>query len=85
VRSLDGRVDRSLLRYVGRGTVDHVGYLRARRADALLEAPSYNRDPSTWSLDVLRQLLPGETATHDGLLFRRLSSRKAVFALAPAP
>jgi hypothetical protein len=75
VRSLDGRVDRLLLRYVGAGTVDHLGYLRARRVDALLDHPSYNRGSAAWSLSTLRRLKPGETLAEDGLAFRRLMPR----------
>jgi hypothetical protein len=73
VRSLDGRVDRLLLTYVGAETVNHLGYLRSRAVDALLENPSYNREPTAWSLSVLRRLKPGETLVQDGLAFRRLT------------
>jgi hypothetical protein len=77
VRSLDGRVDPMLLRFVGRDAVDHVGYLLARHVDVLLAAPSYNRDQSSWSLAMLRQLPTGQALEHDGLLFRRIAGKGA--------
>jgi len=80
VRSLDGRVDPPLFRHVGRGTVDHLGYLQAQRVDVLLDTPSYNRAPSDWSLAALRELQPGQVVAHGGVAFRRLAMKKA-FAL----
>jgi hypothetical protein len=74
VRSLDGRVDRTLLAFVQRDAVDHAGYLKARRVAYLLQTPAYNRDPSAWSLQALRQVDPDAEARHDGLQFRRLAS-----------
>ena len=73
VRSLDGRVDRLLLKYVAAGTVDHLGYLSARRVDALIDTPSYNRESIARPLSILRRLKPGETLTQGGLAFRRLT------------
>ncbi|MBZ5558458.1 MAG: hypothetical protein LAO77_14400 [Acidobacteriia bacterium] len=73
VRSLDGRVDSMLLDFIHDGNVDHVGYLKARRVDFLLETRNYNRDPSKWSLDALTALRTGETTVVDGLSFTRLS------------
>lgn len=73
VRSLDGRVDPALLRHATRDSVDHIGYLRERGVQFLLDTPSYNRDPAQWSLARLRQLRPGESVTFEGLTFTRLS------------
>jgi hypothetical protein len=73
VRSLDGRVDATLLDFIRDGTVDHVGYLKARHVDYLIETRNYNRDPSGWSLEALNALRVGETAVVDGLSFTRLA------------
>ena len=83
VRSLDGRVDRTLLAFVHRSAVDHFGYLRARAVDALLATPNYNRDSST-SLTSLQALPPGGSMIREGLLFRRLPSSVG-FAVSAVP
>jgi len=72
VRSMDGRVDPVLLKYATKDGVDHVGYLRERRVDFLLDSPNYNRDPDRWSLKRLNKLEPGASLTRDGLTFSRL-------------
>jgi hypothetical protein len=72
VRSLDGRTDPVLLRYINRGNYDHPGYIKERHIDFVMETPDYNRDPAVWSLDELNRLKPGETLTYDGLKFSRL-------------
>jgi hypothetical protein len=76
VRSLDGRVDRRLFRFVGRGTVDHIGYLRAREAAFLLDAPNYNRVANEWSLAKLNELHPHDAADRGGLRFQRVSGAR---------
>jgi hypothetical protein len=78
VRSLDGRVDPVLLRHATKGSVDHIGYLRERGVQILLDTPSYNRDPEQWSLARLSQLRPGEALTFAGLTFTRLSANEPV-------
>jgi hypothetical protein len=81
VRSLDGRVDRTLIHFATADAVDHVGYLRARNVDFLLDTPSYQRDQTRWSLARLRGLPPNQT-TRNEIAFRRLGSQTA-FALSP--
>jgi hypothetical protein len=81
VRSLDGRVDRSLLAFVGGEVVDHVGYLGTRRVAYLLQARAYNRDRSAWSLANLLSLKPGESAQQGGLRFQHLASGR--YAITP--
>lgn len=72
VRSLDGRVDPALLKHVDVDKFDHVGYIRERKVQFLLETPNYNRDKEIWSLRQLNKLRPGESLTHQGLTFSRL-------------
>jgi hypothetical protein len=72
VRSLDGRVDPVLLDHATRNKVDHIGYLKERRVQFLLDTPAYNRDPHLWSLRRLAELQPGEALDHEGLAFSRL-------------
>ena len=74
VRSLDGRVDSTLLDYIEDGDYDHVGYLNERAVQFLVATPNYNRDPSLWALDRLTELGEGESLTRDGLTFSRLAS-----------
>lgn len=73
VRSLDGRVDPVLLRFVRDGYYDHVGYIRERRVAYLYsKLNNYNRDRGLWSLERLNALEPGASAAHGGLRFTRL-------------
>ncbi len=72
VRSLDGRVDPALLDHATRVSVDHIGYLKERWVQFLLDTPAYNRDPHLWSLRRLAELQPGEALDHEGLAFSRL-------------
>ncbi len=72
VRSLDGRVDQVLLDYASREGVDHIGYLRERNVQVLLDTPNYNRDKSLWSLRDLNDLAPGTSTTHQGIKFSSL-------------
>ena len=73
VRSLDGRVDPVLLRFVRNGHYDHVGYIRERRVRFLYSnLPDYERDADAWSLARLNGLGLGESASHDGLRFTRV-------------
>lgn len=82
VRSLDGRVDPELLRFYRDGIYDHLGYLRARRVQFLLEAPDLNRDRRAWSLARLAALGPGEAVVRDGLRITRLPA--PVYRVEPA-
>jgi hypothetical protein len=72
VRSLDGRTDPVMLRYCHDGYFDHVGYIKERRVQYLMELPNYNRDPRAWSLEQLRTLKPGASVERDGVAFTRL-------------
>ena len=78
VRSLDGRTDPALLRYVSDGNFDHPGYLRDREVDFVIETPNYNRSPERWSLARLERLAIGEAEEVDGLRFVRRPSDRAV-------
>jgi hypothetical protein len=87
VRSLDGRVDPALLKYVDNDRFDHVGYIRERKVRFLLDTPNYNRDKDLWSLDRLNELQPGEDLSRDGLTFSSLpveSARQANTADSPS-
>lgn len=72
VRSLDGRVDPLLLDHADNTGVDHVGYLKERKVDFLLELPNYNRDKTGWSLARLTDLTPAESTEREGLKFTNL-------------
>ena len=72
VRSLDGRTDPVLLEYATDDRFDHIGYLKERNVQFLLDTPSYNKDPDLWSLIQLNKLEPGDTIQHAGLKFTRL-------------
>lgn len=60
IRSLDGRVDPLLFRFVHENYFDHLGYLKARNVNYVIEFPNYNREPSTWSLASLQDMKIGE-------------------------
>ena len=72
IRSLDGRVDRTLLDHVEDGNYDHLGYVRERGVDFVMETPDYNRDPRAWSLSELTRIEAGEELARDGVVLRRL-------------
>lgn len=74
IRSLDGRVDPVLLDYVRNGQVDHIGYIKHRHIDFLVEQPSYNPRADVWSLRDLRKLAPGASMQREGVRFRRHDS-----------
>jgi len=74
VRSLDGRVDPVLLQHATRDGVDHAGYIKDRGIKFLLATPSYNRDPERWSLQQLNGLKPGQSLSHEGLIFTGLAT-----------
>jgi hypothetical protein len=83
VRSLDGRVDKTLLDYVEDGNYDHLGYIKERGVDFIMETANYNRDRSLWSLSRLGQLEVGEELERDGVVLRRLpGSRYRVVSIA---
>lgn len=69
VRSLDGRVDDSLLEHFRDGNFDHPGYIKDRRIDFITEFPNYNKDASLWSLARLTQLNVGQTVQRQGVVF----------------
>jgi hypothetical protein len=78
VRSLDGRVDPTLLDHATRDGVDLVGYIKDRDIAFLLATPNYNRDRALWSLKELNRLNPGESLEHRGLTFSRLPVDRTV-------
>jgi hypothetical protein len=83
VRSLDGIVDRQLNDFVrSDGYFDHIGYLRSRSVDILLELASFNRNPDSWSLVSLATVPIGSSISHEGLTFTRLSHR--AFRVSPS-
>ena len=81
VRSLDGRVDKTLLRYIHRGNYDHIGYIKERQIRFVMETVNYNQDRGIWSLSRLDGLESGEAMSREGLLFYRLPS--GVLAVVP--
>ena len=72
VRSLDGRVDPVLLEHAARDGVDHIGYIKERGIQFLLETPTYNRDSNQWSLRRLSGLKPNQSVSYQGLTFTGL-------------
>ncbi len=76
VRSLDGRIDKTLLDHVDDGNYDHLGYIRDRDVDFIMETVNYNRDRSAWSLSRLGQLRVGEDLERDGVVLRRLPGNR---------
>ena len=74
VRSLDGRVDKVMMDFVQDGTFDHIGYLKQRDVDFVVDLVNYNRDGNHWSLGALNSLDPGEVEIRDGIAFRKLDS-----------
>ena len=72
VRSLDGRTDNVLLKYVRDGHFDHIGYLRERQVDYLAEIVNYNRDRTGWSLNDLSTLREGASVRQGDMNFTRL-------------
>jgi len=74
IRSLDGRVDPMLLKFAERDSVNHIGYLKKRRVDFLLDNPSYNRSSTSWSLKDLEYLQTNEYYTTSGVTLTKLSN-----------
>lgn len=73
IRSLDGRTDAMLLDFVDvHGNYDHVGYVKARDVDFIMETPNYNREINKWSLDDLTELKIGESLSLKSVIFTRL-------------
>jgi hypothetical protein len=72
VCSLDGRVDPVLLKYVKNGNVDHLGYIKERKINFIIDIPNYNRDRTCWSLADLQFLKTGESFTKEGVSFTAL-------------
>ena len=81
VRSLDGRVDRSLLGFAQGDSLDHLAYLHHQRVDYLLDTPTYGRISSAGSLEPLRRVPPGHVLTSGGLRFRRLHTHRKGYAV----
>jgi hypothetical protein len=69
VRSLDGRTDPALLKYFHQGVMDHIGYIKERKIDYVMEAVDLNQRPGEWSLAKLEKLKPGESLSRDGVRF----------------
>jgi hypothetical protein len=73
IRSLDGRVDATLLNFIdARGNYDHIGYVKARDVDFVMETPNYNRETNEWSLEDLKELKLGESLSLKSVIFTRL-------------
>jgi hypothetical protein len=74
VRSLDGRTDAELLKFIdGNRNFDHIGYLKARQVDFIIEIVNYNHTPGAWSLNELKKLAPGQALERNGVTFTRLA------------
>ncbi len=72
IRSLDGRVDAMLLNFIdARGNYDHIGYVKARDVDFVMETPNYNRETNKWSLEDLKKLRIGESLSLKSVIFTR--------------
>ncbi len=73
IRSLDGRVDGTLLNFVGQdGIFDHIGYIKSRNINYVMETPNFNRDKTVWSLAELNKLKPGQTLTQESVRFTNI-------------
>jgi len=73
IRSLDGRTDAMLLNFIDpHGNYDHIGYIKARDIDFIMETPNYNRKTDRWSLEDLTELKIGESMSLESILFTRL-------------
>ncbi len=73
IRSLDGRTDAMLLDFIDpHGNYDHVGYVKARDIDFIMETPNYNGETNRWSLEDLTKLKIGESISLESILFTRL-------------
>lgn len=74
VRSLDGRTDAGWLAFLRDGRPDHLGWLRAAKVDALLEAPDMAPAPDGWRLRDLEQVpLMESVSPRPGWTFTRLA------------
>lgn len=73
VTSLDGIVDRRLLKYVKHGYYDHLGYAKEAGITHFLELPNFNRDARDFALADLAKLAPGDVMARDGLKLERLA------------
>ena len=73
IRSLDGRVDPVLADYYHDGYFDHIGYIKKRHIDYVMNLVNYNNDPKAWSLSNLKALLSGNSLYYEGLRFERLN------------
>lgn len=74
VRSVDGRVDRALLRHVQRGRVDFIGYLRDAGVNYVSLPAQHPGDSEAADLTQLRALRVGQRVAIQGLTFARLPS-----------
>jgi hypothetical protein len=78
IRSLDGRTDPVMLKHYRNGIYDHIGYIKERRVQYLMELPNFNRDRQVWSLERLRALKSGASLERDGVVFTKLDFGDAV-------
>ncbi len=69
VRSSDGRVDPELLKYVHGHAIDHLGYIKGRDIDFIMETPDYAAGADQFSLKDLSKLKPGDILERDGVRF----------------
>ena len=74
VRSLDGRVDKAMIDFVQNGFFDHIGYLKQREVDFVMDLVNYNHEDTQWSLGRLNSLAVGDVEIRDGIVFRKLDS-----------
>ena len=75
VRSLDGIVDYRLNQFATEWGVDHIGYIREREIEYLLDFPNYNIRDGKFSLADLAGMKVGEEKAAEGFVFKMMYSK----------
>ena len=82
IRSLDGRVDPDMLYFIKDNNYDHLGYIKYRNINFIMETPNYNDDKKLWSLQNLEQLYPEEEVIVNGIAFKSINKSVIVNEIA---
>ena len=75
-------MDPVLLEFATRTGVDHIGYLKERDVQVVLETPNYNRNSDDWSLAELDSLQESKSLTYRGTTFFRLPIDRSILGRA---
>ena len=79
IRSSDGRVDPVTLNFVHGSEIDHVGYIKERRIDYVMETQFENEKQEPWRISSLKQLGPGESVEQQGVRFSPVTNDDKLF------